>query len=111
MERFGAVHVVCNNAGVGGGGPTWEGPLDDWHWVLGVNLWGVIDGIRAFVPRLMRKRRAHREHRVDCGTGRGAVHGSLQRMEVGVVALTETLHHELAMAAATPTLRCCARAW
>ena len=41
VERFGGVHVLCNNAGVSVGGPMWEHTLDDWQWVLGVNLWGV----------------------------------------------------------------------
>src|SRR5512139_1089233 len=43
-ERFGAVHVVCNNAGVAVAGPVWEQSLEDWRWVLGVNLWGVVHG-------------------------------------------------------------------
>src|ERR1700722_14964602 len=49
VVRFGAVNIVCNNAGVGGGGLSWEAPLDTWEWVLGVNMWGVINGLRAFV--------------------------------------------------------------
>src|SRR5689334_20173305 len=50
IDRFGAVHVVCNNAGVGGEGlPTWEQSLQSWQWILGVNLWGVIHGIHAFL--------------------------------------------------------------
>lgn len=52
-ERFGAVHLVANNAGVVHGGLTWEQTLEDWNWVLGVDLWGVIHGIRAFVPRML----------------------------------------------------------
>src|SRR6478735_6470221 len=51
--KFGAVHVLCNNAGVGMGGLSWEQSLEDWKWVLGVNLWGVIHGIRTFVPRML----------------------------------------------------------
>ncbi|MBM3138849.1 MAG: SDR family NAD(P)-dependent oxidoreductase [Chloroflexi bacterium] len=53
-EAYGAVHVLCNNAGVaGGGGAAWESTPNDWAWVLGVNLWGVIHGVRAFVPRML----------------------------------------------------------
>src|SRR5580704_11989819 len=59
VERFGAIHVACNNAGVGGGGLSWEAPLDMWEWVLGVNMWGVINGVRAFVPILMQQPDAH----------------------------------------------------
>ncbi|HEX2648260.1 MAG TPA: SDR family NAD(P)-dependent oxidoreductase [Candidatus Dormibacteraeota bacterium] len=56
-EAFGQVRVVCNNAGVGGvtGGPAWEKPLAEWQWVLGVNLWGVINGVRAFMPGMVRR--------------------------------------------------------
>jgi NAD(P)-dependent dehydrogenase (short-subunit alcohol dehydrogenase family) len=50
---FGAAHVLCNNAGVFAGGLSWEAPLSDFEWVLGVNTWGVLHGIRAFVPRML----------------------------------------------------------
>ena len=50
IERFGASHLLFNNAGVGAGGLLWETTERDWQWVLGVNLWGVIHGIRSFVP-------------------------------------------------------------
>src|SRR5262249_23049562 len=53
LEAFGAVHVVCNNAGVAMGKTTWEHTVADWEWVLGVNLWGVIHGIRTFVPIML----------------------------------------------------------
>jgi NAD(P)-dependent dehydrogenase (short-subunit alcohol dehydrogenase family) len=52
-DAFGAAHVLCNNAGVFAGGLTWEAPLSDFEWVLGVNTWGVLHGIRAFVPRML----------------------------------------------------------
>src|SRR5262245_52756499 len=51
-ERFGAVHVVCNNAGVASKADAWFGPLSAWEWVFGVNLWSVVHGIRAFLPTL-----------------------------------------------------------
>ncbi len=53
VDAFGAVHVLCNNAGVSVAGPAWSATLADWQWVLGVNLWGVIHGVHAFVPRLL----------------------------------------------------------
>ncbi|HSR85558.1 MAG TPA: SDR family NAD(P)-dependent oxidoreductase [Streptosporangiaceae bacterium] len=53
IERFGEVHVVCNNAGVESVADPWFGPISAWQWVLGVNLWGVIHGIRAFLPQLI----------------------------------------------------------
>ena len=59
LERFGAVHVVCNNAGVTSDADPWFGPLSAWDWVLGVNLWGVIHGIRAFLPILINQGEGH----------------------------------------------------
>jgi NAD(P)-dependent dehydrogenase (short-subunit alcohol dehydrogenase family) len=59
MEHFGAVHLLVNNAGVGGGGCLWELDLDYWHWVINVNLWGVIHGIRSFTPLLLQQEEAH----------------------------------------------------
>lgn len=59
FDRFGTAHVVCNNAGVGPGGVTWELSPEVWEWVLGVDLFGVIHGIRAFVPRLVAQGEGH----------------------------------------------------
>jgi NAD(P)-dependent dehydrogenase (short-subunit alcohol dehydrogenase family) len=59
VDRFGAVHVVCNNAGVGSPADPWFGPISAWKWVLGVNLWGVIHGIRAFLPVLAAQSEGH----------------------------------------------------
>ena len=54
LDAFGAVHVVCNNAGVAHGGvPTWESTLQDWEWIVGVNLMGVVHGVRTFTPILL----------------------------------------------------------
>jgi NAD(P)-dependent dehydrogenase (short-subunit alcohol dehydrogenase family) len=53
VDRFGALHVAVNNAGIVNGGYSWELGLDEWHRVLDVNLWGVIHGVRAFVPRIL----------------------------------------------------------
>jgi len=53
MDAYGAVHLLCNNAGVGAGGAAWETTLNDWKWVLGVNLWGVIHGLRTFLPIML----------------------------------------------------------
>jgi NAD(P)-dependent dehydrogenase (short-subunit alcohol dehydrogenase family) len=62
LAQYGAVHVVCNNAGVAGAmnmGALWELPLADWEWVLGVNTWGVIHGMRSFMPILVQQPEAH----------------------------------------------------
>ena len=54
LERFGAVHVVCNNAGVAAtSADPWFGPVTSWEWVLGVNFWGIVHGCRAFLPHLL----------------------------------------------------------
>ena len=60
-EAFGPVHLVCNNAGVSTAGPgaAWEKPVSAWDWVLGVNLWGVIHGIRAFMPGMVERDQGH----------------------------------------------------
>ena len=98
FEAFGAVHVLCNNAGVGGGrGPTQDTTLADWQWILGVNLQGVIHGVRAFVPRMLDG--GEEGHVVNTSSGAGlaatpfnTVYGT---SKAGVVALTESLHLEL----------------
>jgi NAD(P)-dependent dehydrogenase (short-subunit alcohol dehydrogenase family) len=59
VDRFGTVHVVCNNAGVSTVGAAWTHTLDDWEWMLGVNLYGVVNGIRAFTPLLIEQGEGH----------------------------------------------------
>jgi NAD(P)-dependent dehydrogenase (short-subunit alcohol dehydrogenase family) len=96
LSAFGAVHVVCNNAGVGGPhGPLWECPPGEWDWVLGVNLGGVINGVRAFMPVLLEQDVAHL---VNTASIFGVFAGSLGPYGVSkhaVTALTETLHFNL----------------
>jgi NAD(P)-dependent dehydrogenase (short-subunit alcohol dehydrogenase family) len=59
IERFGGVNVLCNNAGVAGGGDPWFGGIESWEWVMGVNFWGVVHGVRAFLPHLIASGSAH----------------------------------------------------
>lgn len=98
IEQYGAVHLLFNNAGVGaGGGLMWESSVKDWEWVLGVNLWGVIYGVRCFVPIMLRQ--DCECHVVNTASAAGLV--SPQTMGVynvskhAVVTLTETLYHDL----------------
>ena len=98
MERFGKVHLLFNNAGVAEGGAAWENSLADWEWVLGVNLWGVIHGVRTFTPLML----AHGEegHIVNTASVAGLL--SPPGMAVyavskhAVVALSECLYQDLA---------------
>jgi NAD(P)-dependent dehydrogenase (short-subunit alcohol dehydrogenase family) len=59
LERFGGAHVLCNNAGVWGKGDPWSGPISTWDWVIGVNLYGVVHGIRTFLPIMERQGEGH----------------------------------------------------
>ena len=98
FHTFGAVHVLCNNAGVGGGGLSWEASLQDWEWVLGVNLWGVVHGVRAFVPRMIAG--GEEGHVVNTASVAGLLTapgmGPYNVSKFGVVALSETMHQEFA---------------
>jgi NAD(P)-dependent dehydrogenase (short-subunit alcohol dehydrogenase family) len=96
-DRFGAVHVVCNNAGVVTRGAAWEQSLEDWNWVIGVDLWGVIHGVKAFVPRMLAS--GEPGHVVSTASIAGLFAmptiAPYNVAKVGVVALSETLHHDL----------------
>lgn len=103
VEKFGAVHLLFNNAGVaGGGGLLWESTVNDWAWVLGVNLWGVIHGVRCFVPQMLRQGDAC--HVVNTASAAGLISpptmGVYNVSKHAVVTLTETLYHDLRLAAA-----------
>jgi NAD(P)-dependent dehydrogenase (short-subunit alcohol dehydrogenase family) len=100
IDRFGAVHVVCNNAGVGGGaGPMWALSEADWTWTLGVNLWGVIHGIRAFVPHLVAQGEGHVVNTASiAGLMSPAMLGPYVATKHAVVALSEVLARDLQIA-------------
>lgn len=97
LEHFGTCHVLCNNAGVGGGGLIADSHLVDWQWVLGVNLWGVIHGIQAFLPILTEN--GDEGHIVNTASIAGLVAGPgigpYNTSKFAVVGLSETLFHEL----------------
>jgi NAD(P)-dependent dehydrogenase (short-subunit alcohol dehydrogenase family) len=98
MATFGAVHIVCNNAGVGGnGGLSWELTEAEWKWVIDVNLWGVIHGVRTFVPILLEQDEGHVVNTASLA-GLIAPPGlaPYDVSKFGVVALTEALAQELA---------------
>jgi len=95
--RFGAVHLLCNNAGVGLTRLAWEFSTRDWEWVLGVNLWSVVYAVRHFVPRLLAQ--AERSHMVNTASVAGLLStGAMAAYNVskhGVVTLSETLYADL----------------
>lgn len=97
-RRFGTAHVVCNNAGIGPMGRIADLTIDDWRWMIGVNLWGVIHGVQAFLPML----RANPDggHIVNTASVGGFITmpglGAYAVTKYGIVALTETLAQELA---------------
>jgi NAD(P)-dependent dehydrogenase (short-subunit alcohol dehydrogenase family) len=96
-ERFGAVHLLCNNAGVFQAGVSWQRSLADWEWVLGVNLWGVLHGIRSFVPRMLEG--GDEGHVVNTSSLAGLITGAYSAPYItskfAVLALTECLAHDL----------------
>jgi NAD(P)-dependent dehydrogenase (short-subunit alcohol dehydrogenase family) len=98
FATYGAVHLLCNNAGVSAGTTVWESSLADWQWVLGVNLWGVIYGIHFFVPRMLAQ--DNEGHIVNTASAAGLISsarlGIYKASKHGVVTLTETLALELA---------------
>ena len=97
VAELGGVHVVCNNAGISPLGAAWENTLADWEWMLGVNLWGVIHGVRAFTPLLLAQDEGHI---VNTASVAGLINPPGSAMynvtKHAVVALTETLFHDLA---------------
>lgn len=101
---FGATHLLFNNAGVGSGGLIWENSLRDWEWVLGVNLWGVIHGIRSFVPRMLAAAQSDPDyagHIVNTASMAGLLNapnmGIYNVSKHAVVSLSETLYQDLGL--------------
>ncbi len=104
QQRFGAPHLVFNNAGVGAGGLLWENTVADWEWVLGVNLWGVVHGVRLFTPMMLdaaRQDPAWRGHIVNTASMAGLLNppnmGIYNVSKHAVVSLSETLHQDLSL--------------
>ncbi|RZJ26648.1 MAG: SDR family oxidoreductase [Haliea sp.] len=102
FARFGAPHFVFNNAGVGCGGLVWENTVQDWEWVLGVNVWGVIHGVRLFTPMMLeaaKKDPSWQGHIVNTASMAGLLTppnmGIYNVSKHAVVSLTETLYQDL----------------
>jgi NAD(P)-dependent dehydrogenase (short-subunit alcohol dehydrogenase family) len=99
FSRFGNVHLLFNNAGVAHGGLLWEHSVSDWEWVLGVNVWGVVHGIRCFVPRMLAQ--GDEGHIINTASVAGLVSAPMMGVYAvskhSVVTLSETLFHDLAL--------------
>lgn len=96
LAAFGAVHVVCNNAGVGGGGIV-DAPLALWEWTIGVNLMGVVHGVHTFLPLLLAQDEGHVVNTASlAGLGGVGGLGVYCTTKFAVVGLSESLHHDLA---------------
>ena len=102
QARFGAPHFVFNNAGVAAGGLLWENTVADWNWVLGVNLWGVVHGVRLFTPMMLEAAKAdpaYQGHIVNTASMAGLLTppnmGIYNVSKHAVVSLTETLYQDL----------------
>jgi NAD(P)-dependent dehydrogenase (short-subunit alcohol dehydrogenase family) len=101
VEAFGGVHVLCNNAGIGAGaeGKMWEHELRDWEWAIGVNVWGVIHGINAFVHGMVES--GEECHVVNTSSGNGGLSPlpstpQYAATKAAVVTITECLYGQLA---------------
>jgi NAD(P)-dependent dehydrogenase (short-subunit alcohol dehydrogenase family) len=94
LEHFGHVHLLFNNAGVGAGGATWEATWNDWEWVIGVNLWGVIHGVKVFTPIMLQQ--GTECHIVNTASAAGLTvggqSGPYSVTKHAVVALSESLY-------------------
>jgi NAD(P)-dependent dehydrogenase (short-subunit alcohol dehydrogenase family) len=108
FERFGAVHLLCNNAGVFQAGVVWQRTQADWDWVMGVNVWGILHGIRAFVPRLLEQ--GTDAHIVNTASMAGlisvAYSGPYVVSKFAAAALTECLAHDLRAQGSTIGVSC-----
>ncbi len=97
-EHFGAAHVVCNNAGVAAPGDPWQGPLSLWEWMLAVNLWGVVHGVRAFLPLLFAQDEGHIVNTASAAGLRARPHlAPYVASKFAVVGLSESLFQDLAL--------------
>ena len=112
FDRFGAVHLLHNNAGVFQAGLSWQRTLADWEWVMRVNFWGVLHGIKSFVPRLLEQEQAGDDdiHIVNTSSSAGmstaAYSGPYIVSKFAAAALTECLAHDLRAAGSSIGVSC-----
>jgi NAD(P)-dependent dehydrogenase (short-subunit alcohol dehydrogenase family) len=113
LDTYGAVHLLVNNAGVVAGTTIWESTASEWEWVLGVNLWGIINGLRTFVPMMLKQ--DTEAHIVNTASATGLVSYGLsapyQVAKHGVVSLSEHLYYSLQQRNAKISVSVLCSAW
>ena len=96
LERFGSVHLVCNNAGILRSGAAWETTLEEWDATFAVNVWGVVNGVRTFVPHLIEQGEGHVVNTASlAGLTSAPGLAAYNASKHAVVAISETLHRDL----------------
>ncbi len=111
IERFGSVHILCNNAGVAGGGDPWFGPIEGWEWTFGVNLWGVVYGVRAFLPHIVASGGGHIVNTASMAGLYAGLSPVYDATKHGVVALSESLYHAMQLAPVDVGVSCLCPGW
>jgi NAD(P)-dependent dehydrogenase (short-subunit alcohol dehydrogenase family) len=111
IDRFGAVHVVCNNAGVAAKGDPWLGSIASWEWTMGVNFWGVVHGVRAFLPHLVMSGGGHIVNTASIAGLYPGFGPSYDASKHAVVAMTEGLHNSLTTAGLPVGVSCLCPGW
>jgi NAD(P)-dependent dehydrogenase (short-subunit alcohol dehydrogenase family) len=112
LERFGRVDIVCNNAGVaGGGGDAWFGGIEGWEWVIGLNLWGVVHGVRAFLPHLVAGGGGHIVNTASMAGLYAGLSPIYDATKHAVVAMTEGLYTSMQAAGVGVGVSCLCPGW
>jgi len=110
-DRFGSVHVVCNNAGVSGAGDPWLGPLSSWEWTIGVNFWGVVYGVRTFLPLLVMGGGGHIVNTASIAGLYPGFSPPYDASKHAVVAVTEGLYNSMRMVGMPIGVSCLCPGW
>lgn len=111
MERFGAVHVVCNNAGVASPGDPWLGGLESWEWTMGVNFWGVVYGVKAFLPHLVASGGGHVVNTASIAGLYPGFAAPYDASKHAVVAMTDGLYQSMTAAGLPIGVSCLCPGW
>ncbi len=111
IDRFGAVHIVCNNAGVSSPGDPWFGPIEGWDWTFGINVFGVVHGVRAFLPHLIAGGGGHIVNVASMLGLYAGVSPVYDATKHAVVALTESLYSTMKAADLGVGVSCLCPGW